>query len=1009
MNSSIKISIAFFVLLGFISFLPAATINGTVTDVNTGSAVAGASITAFGYNPANPDSIIYRTSSGANGSYSIPNALSGTYYIWCEHPNYFQGSQGGITITDSLSTITVDFALMPRNTVINNLISGVVYSTPRVLPTFIPIPGATVHLRLSGISVDVVSDSSGYYEFTNIMPNPPGAMPYMLSAEAPGHYPANYIDTIVVTPNTWITGLDIYLVPFDSSSTSNLSGFVYEADSSGTFSGTIYPATVTIFSYNPIYGDSLFFTTTTNPDGSYLFNNVVPGIYDGFCEASGYFPGFANGIDLTSGSATYDFYLIPDNSGFQNKLSGKVLDDQSGAPINRAIVNLMLLDSAGYSYTTHTSNSGYYEFTSLTPGFYEISAASPGYLPMSTRDSLYISSNTIINNFDLFLTPDSGTGGAFLTGFVWGDSTNYPVHPADIMLVGYSPTGDSLFYFTRNQPDGSYIIPNIMPGTYTGWCNSAGYQTQYVHNLVITNNINHLDFYLSSSNPIQRGFITGTVTSDIDGSPIPWTLVEFISMNGWNFHTSTDLNGDYNSPPLPVGDYYVACYFMPPDSTLFYMEYYDDVHSLSNATVLTVGVNDTINNIDFGIPVSSTISNITVSGNVTDDSNIPLGNAAVTIWVEPTPGMGGDSLIFRGFTDNQGNYTINITHNYPRFVTGFIVSAIKQGYDIEFWQEKATPYEADRIWVYGDTTISNIDFTLQQHSAVNSISGIITSNNGGPLSNAFIIGADINNAQIVFTFSDSSGHYTLGSLNESNYYLLFAADGHVPEFYDDVLLWENATPVYASGNVLGIDASLMLISPNPSNGAIAGTILDNNNLPLSGALMIIKNNLGQVIGYDMTDGQGAYEITGVISGDYNVSASKVSYGSEMEAVVFNSTIHTTMLVNFDLNQSVAGIPEEKETLIIPTELELASNFPNPFNPETKISIGLPNTQHVKIVVYNLLGQSISELANGELPAGRHSFIWNGTDSAGKHVSSGIYFYSLETADQRLVKKMIFSK
>ncbi len=61
MNSSIKISIVFFVLLGFISFLPAATINGTVTDVNTGSAVAGANITAFGYNPAIPDSIIYRT------------------------------------------------------------------------------------------------------------------------------------------------------------------------------------------------------------------------------------------------------------------------------------------------------------------------------------------------------------------------------------------------------------------------------------------------------------------------------------------------------------------------------------------------------------------------------------------------------------------------------------------------------------------------------------------------------------------------------------------------------------------------------------------------------------------------------------------------------------------------------------------------------------------------------------------------------------------------------------
>jgi len=193
-----------------------------------------------------------------------------------------------------------------------------------------------------------------------------------------------------------------------------------------------------------------------------------------------------------------------------------------------------------------------------------------------------------------------------------------------------------------------------------------------------------------------------------------------------------------------------------------------------------------------------------------------------------------------------------------------------------------------------------------------------------------------------------------------------------------------------------------------STGIISGTVIDNNNTPLSGVLLAIKNAAGDVIGYDMTDNQGIYELNGIDNGTHEVSASKVSYTSEIQNVNYNPITHNTLIVNFDLNQTTTGLPDKPEELI-PTKLELMANFPNPFNPDTKISFSLPAQNKIRLVIYNVLGQFVNELVNNELPAGTYTFNWNGTDILGKSVSSGIYFYSIETNDRRLVKKMIFSK
>lgn len=85
------------------------------------------------------------------------------------------------------------------------------------------------------------------------------------------------------------------------------------------------------------------------------------------------------------------------------------------------------------------------------------------------------------------------------------------------------------------------------------------------------------------------------------------------------------------------------------------------------------------------------------------------------------------------------------------------------------------------------------------------------------------------------------------------------------------------------------------------------------------------------------------------------------------------------------------------------------NYPNPFNPTTTIKFSISRSCHVLVEVFNLSGELIAELQNGTLQAGYNEIIWNGKDSKGNQMPSGIYFYSLITDEYRESKKMILLK
>jgi hypothetical protein len=127
--------------------------------------------------------------------------------------------------------------------------------------------------------------------------------------------------------------------------------------------------------------------------------------------------------------------------------------------------------------------------------------------------------------------------------------------------------------------------------------------------------------------------------------------------------------------------------------------------------------------------------------------------------------------------------------------------------------------------------------------------------------------------------------------------------------------------------------------------------------------------------------------------DKNLNSGKYSY--RLKQIDFDGTT--------DYSKSV------EVEILNPTEFSLSQNYPNPFNPSTKISFSLAANSKVSLKIFNVLGQEVSTLLNGNLSAGNHEINFNANG-----FNAGVYFYKLEATgidgtNFSSIKKMILNK
>ena len=127
--------------------------------------------------------------------------------------------------------------------------------------------------------------------------------------------------------------------------------------------------------------------------------------------------------------------------------------------------------------------------------------------------------------------------------------------------------------------------------------------------------------------------------------------------------------------------------------------------------------------------------------------------------------------------------------------------------------------------------------------------------------------------------------------------------------------------------------------------------------------------------------------------------------SNEEKLVMTQELNVTAKL---YQKSTSVIPEEEYKRLF-SRITLYPNYPNPFNPETQITFYISHATDVELSIYNVSGQKVCTLINGFLTAGEHSIIWNSKDNNGNEVSSGIYFYRLQSDNIIKVRKAILIK
>ena len=208
----------------------------------------------------------------------------------------------------------------------------------------------------------------------------------------------------------------------------------------------------------------------------------------------------------------------------------------------------------------------------------------------------------------------------------------------------------------------------------------------------------------------------------------------------------------------------------------------------------------------------------------------------------------------------------------------------------------------------------------------------------------------------------------------------------------------SVTAVYDIGESLPSAAEPVTITlpapQNPQALSQGADILISWDVPVNRALshykvyrnlVMIANNVMETsyLNLDVPNGTYSYNIRAIYSGD---NQSSLSADAVIEHVQTNA----------------GGV-------MIPLVTELEGNYPNPFNPTTTIRFALSEGNYVNLEIYNIKGEMVRTLVNGELEAQFHTVVWDGQDKNSKPVSSGVYFYKMKAGKYQSIKKMILMK
>jgi hypothetical protein len=636
----------------------------------------------------------------------------------------------------------------------------------------------------------------------------------------------------------------------------------------------------------------------TQSDGSYIITGLSEGFYRVQTDSNDdYFgeyydnkddPNSATFVSVTRDGTTSGINF---NLARGGRITGIVTTNSGGSPIGGAYIRVDEITGGHYAYAYSQAN-GSYIVKGLPAGNYTVHIDNDwnyvtqyydhaGDEDAATQISVNLEETKTDINFSL-------EQGGRIRGIVTSELDGSPLQNVHVSV--YKSNGDwSAWAYT--QEDGSYTVTGLPAGNYTAKISHYNdYQSEYYNNSISEGSATPISVSLGETTGgvnfglASLGYITGKVTSDVDGSPIGGVRVRAYgdSVNGRNTQTLSD--GSYTITGLSAGSYIVQAY----SNGDFLGEYYDNESDSESATPVSVTTNGTASGIDFSLAQGGKIK-----GMVTANSDgSPIAGAYIR--VDDTTG----DMSAYAYSQSDGSYTITglLTGSYKVYIPNH------GGYVGQYYDRAEDEGAATLVSVKLGETTSDIDFNIIQ---CGKITGKVTGSfDESPVAWALIRVNEIDGTWSAYAFSQADGGYVVNGLPEGNYLVHIDNDGsHVEQYYNQVDDEGTATPVSVKleETTSGIDFHLI------QGGSINGIVTDDSDgSPLEGAWVFAKEINGDWGKGSYTQSDGSYLITGLPAGNYTA---RIEYYQDYQGEYYNDTVSVDSAtpISVSLSETTGGI------------------------------------------------------------------------------------------------------
>jgi hypothetical protein len=247
--------------------------------------------------------------------------------------------------------------------------------------------------------------------------------------------------------------------------------------------------------------------------------------------------------------------------------------------------------------------------------------------------------------------------------------------------------------------------------------------------------------------------------------------------------------------------------------------------------------------------------------------------------------------------------------------------------------------------------------------------------------------------------SYNDGEFAIGGLSPRRYLLMFSGTQIVPYFFSRAHSWQDADIITLDRDFGGVRTDAITQDYGDNGLAILGRVT-TRGLPIEGA-RVYAFPLGypDPVAYAFTDAYGEYSIIGGLApGEYTVVCDHYGYEKEIYPVPVAIDLISDPIaddINFEILPVLTSVAGD---VLPPVRIELAGNYPNPFNSRTIINFYSSRgaVGDGWLTVYNLLGQAVGRKPMSIAP-GINRVAWDMSDF-GSPVSSGVYYYRVDGSD-----------